>query len=84
MLIEPGQSAAENIVPIFHFVKCMPLACVDDELCWDAERFECMPEFERLRCRTLTVAFADHDQRGRFDLLDVVIGELLMYTAGSW
>src|SRR5438552_7165132 len=47
----------------------MPFVFVNDELGFDAESFQCVPEFVRLRRRTFAIAVADDDQSWRFCVL---------------
>jgi len=68
--VKPGDSAADAVALVLGFDEVMALVFVNDELRFDAERFQRVPKFVGLRRGALAVAVADDDKRGRLDLFN--------------
>jgi hypothetical protein len=71
---KPIDSAFHHVEPVSGIHKAMPLVGINNELCGNIFVPQRMPEFEGLGRRALTIAVADHDQRGRVHTLDEVDG----------
>jgi hypothetical protein len=70
MGIEPGDSAADTIPLVVGFHEVVAFVFVDDELGFNAQRFEGVPEFVGLGGGAFAVTVADDDERGRFHVFD--------------
>ncbi len=70
MGIEPGDGAAGAVALVGGLGEVVAFVLVDDELGFDAESFQGVPEFVGLRGGAFAVAVADDDKRGRFHVLD--------------
>src|ERR1700734_1748790 len=77
VLAKPAQRALENITRILRLVERMPLARVYHQRRRNPHGAQRMPVLERLRCRTLAVVLADHDQRRGLVILDEIDGRAL-------
>ncbi len=70
MRVEPGDGAAGAVPLVGRLGEVVAFVFVDDELGFDAESFERVPELVGLRGGAFAVAVADDDKRGRFHVLD--------------
>src|SRR5713226_6791129 len=70
MEVEPGDGAADTVALVSGADEHVAFVFVDDQLGFDAESFEGVPEFVGLRRGAFAVAVADDDERGRFHVLD--------------
>ena len=70
MRIEPSDGTAGAVALVGGLGEVVAFVFVDDELGFDAESFERVPEFVGLRRGAFAVAVADDDERGRFDFFD--------------
>ena len=70
IFVEPRDGAAHYIFKVLGLRENVAFVFVDDELGFDAESFEGVPEFVGLRGGAFAVAIADHNERGRFRVLD--------------
>src|SRR5208282_4032886 len=68
--LEPVDGAAHQVPRVLGVVEAVTFTRVDHELSFDAERFECVPEFVALRRRTFAIPLADYDQRWGLYVLD--------------
>src|SRR6476661_8999972 len=75
--VEPGQGALDYIATMLGAGEHVALVFVDDELGFDAQCFEGVPEFVGLRSGNFAVAVADEDERGGFGFFDEVDGRTL-------
>src|SRR5437764_15034578 len=67
--VKPGDGAANAVANVFGIYEHMAFVLVDDELRFNIERFEGVPEFVRLRRGTFAVAVPDDHPRWRLALL---------------
>src|SRR4051812_30682038 len=70
MAVEPSYQPPRDIPLMFFLRDAVAFVGIDDELSFDAESFEGVPELEGLRGWTFAVAFADDDQRRRLHVFD--------------
>ena len=70
MRIEPGDGAAGAVALVGGLGKVVAFVFVDDELGFDAESFQSVPEFVGLWGGAFAIAVTDDDERGRFYVLD--------------
>ena len=82
MGVEPGEGAFDDVAAVFGAREHVAFVFVDDELGFDAERFEGVPEFVGLRGGDFAVAIADENERGRFGVLDEIDGRAFGVDVG--
>src|SRR2546428_6310307 len=68
--VKPGDSAANAVALVLGFGEVMALVFVNDQLRFNSERFERVPEFVGLRRGTLAIAVANDDKCGRLGFFD--------------
>ena len=68
---EPADIALVAVADVLGVAEAVAFVRVDDELGFDAEIAQRVPELEGLRSRALAVTVADDDQRGCGDVFDV-------------
>ena len=77
MRVEPSDGAANAILLVLGLDEHVAFMFVDDQLGFDAQRFEGVPEFVGLRGGAFAVAVAHDQSVGVFTFLMKVMGELL-------
>ena len=82
MRIKPSRNPFDHVALVLRAREHVAFVFVDNELCLHAQSLERVPEFERLRRRTLAVTIAHQNQGRRLGLLDESNGRALGTDVG--
>src|SRR5579863_3862825 len=69
IVVEPCSQTINYVAPVFGLKEFVPLAGIDDQLRFHAERLECPPEFTGLGHGAFAIVLADQHQCGRLHIL---------------